>query len=152
MKLDPAVVELLRLDPERATVSSAGGGGCSSASTSKITCKLSDGTEKNFFMKTGKGEEAEVMFAGMTQRPFFAYTNDCARRTRVAQSHPRRRAFPLSSVIRPRPLLLPVFNLVPRDRLLEPRLTFCAQVVWALIGGQAREASHDARSHARRPR
>ncbi|KAF2438863.1 Ketosamine-3-kinase [Karstenula rhodostoma CBS 690.94] len=64
MKLDPAVVELLRLDPEHTTVSSAGGGGCSSASTSKITSKFRDGTEKSFFMKTGKGEDAEVMFAG----------------------------------------------------------------------------------------
>ncbi|KAF2790388.1 Ketosamine-3-kinase [Melanomma pulvis-pyrius CBS 109.77] len=64
MKLDPAVIKLLNLDPETTTVSSAGGGGCSSASTSKITSKLVDGTEKCFFMKTGKGKEAEVMFAG----------------------------------------------------------------------------------------
>jgi fructosamine-3-kinase len=64
MKLDPAVVELLKLDPEKTTVSSAGGGGCSSASTSKITSKLSDGAEKYFFMKTGSGSDAEVMFRG----------------------------------------------------------------------------------------
>ena len=64
MKLDDAVVELLQLDPEHTSVSSAGGGGCSSASTSKITCRLSDGSEKHFFMKTGKGGDAEVMFAG----------------------------------------------------------------------------------------
>lgn len=64
MKLDPAVVELLRLDPENTTVSSAGGGGCSSASTSKITSQLSDSTVKSFFMKTGEGEDAEVMFSG----------------------------------------------------------------------------------------
>lgn len=63
MRPDPAVTELLRLDPEQTTVSSAGGGS-SFASTSKITTKLSDGTEKSFFMKTGKGEDAEVMFAG----------------------------------------------------------------------------------------
>jgi hypothetical protein len=115
MKLDPAVAELLRVDSEHATVSSAGGGGCSSASTAKITCKLSDGTEKSFFMKTGKGEDAEVMFAGTTQLPFFACTDDCARRTRVTQSHPRCRALPLSPVVRPRPLLLSVFDLVPCD-------------------------------------
>jgi protein-ribulosamine 3-kinase len=65
MKLDPAVIQLLNLDAESTTVSSAGGGGCSSASTSKITSKLSDGTEKLFFMKTGRGEEAEVMFKGV---------------------------------------------------------------------------------------
>ncbi|KAF2704027.1 Ketosamine-3-kinase [Pleomassaria siparia CBS 279.74] len=64
MKVDPAIIELLGLDAENTTVSSAGGGGCSSASTSKITCKLKDGTEKHFFMKTAKGREAEVMFEG----------------------------------------------------------------------------------------
>lgn len=65
MKLDPAVIKLLNLDPENTSVSSAGGGGCSSASTSKITSKLSDGTEKCFFMKTGRGEDAEIMFEGV---------------------------------------------------------------------------------------
>jgi hypothetical protein len=64
MKLDPALVKLLQLDPENTTVSSAGGGGCSSASTSKITSKDQDGREKTFFMKTGKGKEAAVMFEG----------------------------------------------------------------------------------------
>ncbi|KAF2642947.1 Ketosamine-3-kinase [Massarina eburnea CBS 473.64] len=64
MKLDTAVIKLLNLDPESTTVSSAGGGGCSSASTSKIISRLSDGTEKCFFMKTGKGEDADVMFKG----------------------------------------------------------------------------------------
>ncbi|PSN70508.1 Ketosamine-3-kinase [Corynespora cassiicola Philippines] len=64
MKLDPEVIKLLKLDPENTTVSSAGGGGCSSASTSKITSKLEDGTEKLFFMKTGRGKDAETMFEG----------------------------------------------------------------------------------------
>lgn len=68
MKLDPAVIGLLGLDPEHSTVSSAGGGGCSSASTSKITAKLSDGTQKSFFMKTGRGEDAEVMFEGIANQ------------------------------------------------------------------------------------
>jgi len=36
----------------------------SSASTAKITSTLADGTEKLYFMKTGKGHEAETMFAG----------------------------------------------------------------------------------------
>jgi hypothetical protein len=66
MKLDSALVKLLQLDPENTTVSSAGGGGCSSASTSKITSKDQDGREKTFFMKTGKGKEAAVMFEGST--------------------------------------------------------------------------------------
>jgi protein-ribulosamine 3-kinase len=65
MKLDPAVAKLLDLDSATTTVSSAGGGGCSSASTSKIVSKLQDGTEKVFFMKTGSGEDAKVMFEGM---------------------------------------------------------------------------------------
>jgi hypothetical protein len=64
MKLDAAVIEVLKLDPENTTVSSGGGFGCSSASTSKITTKLSDGSEKLFFMKTGRGKDAAIMFKG----------------------------------------------------------------------------------------
>ncbi|KAH7381527.1 Fructosamine/Ketosamine-3-kinase [Pyrenochaeta sp. MPI-SDFR-AT-0127] len=64
MKLDPAVAALLRLDPEKTKVSSAGGGGCSSASTLKVESKLQDGTEQIYFMKTGSGKDAEVMFTG----------------------------------------------------------------------------------------
>jgi len=64
MEVDSAIIELLDLDPENTTISSAGGGGCSSASTSKITSKLADGTQKCFFMKTGKGKDAKVMFEG----------------------------------------------------------------------------------------
>lgn len=64
MKVDPAIIKLLNLNPENTTVFSAGGGGCSSASTLKITSKSTDGTEQCFFMKTGKGKEAEVMFEG----------------------------------------------------------------------------------------
>jgi len=64
MKLDPTVIELLGLDPESTTVSSAGGGGCSSASTSKITSKLGDGNDKWYFMKTGQGCDAEIMLKG----------------------------------------------------------------------------------------
>jgi protein-ribulosamine 3-kinase len=64
MKLDSTVVKLLGLESATTTVSSAGGGGCSSASTLKIVSKLEDGTKKTFFMKTGTGEEARVMFEG----------------------------------------------------------------------------------------
>lgn len=64
MKLDPAVAKLLNLDLDSTTVSSAGGGGCSSASTAKITTTTPDGEEKKFFMKTGSGKDAEVMFEG----------------------------------------------------------------------------------------
>ncbi|KAF2856454.1 Ketosamine-3-kinase [Plenodomus tracheiphilus IPT5] len=64
MKLDPAIVKLLGVNPDTTTISPAGGGGCSSASTSKIVSRLDDGSEKAFFMKTGSGEESEVMFRG----------------------------------------------------------------------------------------
>lgn len=64
MKLDSAVVKVLALDPSNTTVSSHGGGGMSSASTSRISAKLPDGSTKEYFMKTGSGKEAEVMFEG----------------------------------------------------------------------------------------
>jgi protein-ribulosamine 3-kinase len=64
MKLDPAVLKLLQLDADSTSVSSAGGGGCSSASTSKIVSQLSNGEKKAFFMKTGSGRSAEIMFEG----------------------------------------------------------------------------------------
>jgi hypothetical protein len=67
MKLDTAVIKLLGIDPETTSLSSAGGGGCSSASTSKIVSKTEDGVEQSFFMKTGAGKDAEVMFAGISQ-------------------------------------------------------------------------------------
>lgn len=63
--LDPAVAKIIGVDPQDAIVSSAGGGGCSSASTYKIASCLQDGTEKVYFMKTGNGREAEVMFEGL---------------------------------------------------------------------------------------
>lgn len=64
MQLDQAVIELLKLDTSCTSVSSAGGGGCSSASTSKITTQLPDGSTKEFFMKTGHGADAKIMFEG----------------------------------------------------------------------------------------
>ncbi|TID16948.1 gb [Venturia nashicola] len=64
MRLDSAVAAVLKVDIAKTTVSSAGGGGCSSASTAKITTTLPDGKEKKFFMKTGHGRDAEVMFEG----------------------------------------------------------------------------------------
>lgn len=64
MKVDSAVAQLLALDSSNTTISSAGGGGMSSASASKITTKLGDGSSKTYFMKTGSGQDAEVMFEG----------------------------------------------------------------------------------------
>lgn len=62
MKIDSAVIKALSLDSTKTTVARHGGSGFSI--TAKITTTLEDGTEKNFFMKTGKGKDAEVMFAG----------------------------------------------------------------------------------------
>jgi protein-ribulosamine 3-kinase len=62
MTIDSAVAKLLSLDPKETTISSAGS---SFASTSKITTKLSDGTERQYFMKMGSGKEASVMFEGI---------------------------------------------------------------------------------------
>lgn len=64
MKVDPAIVKLLSLDPEKTSVSSAGGGS-TFASTSKIVSQGDDGSEKAYFMKTGTGKESEIMFAGV---------------------------------------------------------------------------------------
>lgn len=62
MKIDSAVIKALSLEPAKTTVARHGGSGFST--TAKITTMLEDGTEKHFFMKTGKGKDAEVMFAG----------------------------------------------------------------------------------------
>ena len=62
MKVDSAVLQALRLDPAKTTVASHGGSGFTS--TTKICGVLQDGTQKQFFMKTGQGNDAEVMFAG----------------------------------------------------------------------------------------
>lgn len=64
MKLDPAVLDLLNLDKTSTSISAAGGGGCSSASTYKIKSKR-EGTDVLFFMKTGEGDDAKVMFQGI---------------------------------------------------------------------------------------
>lgn len=65
MQLDEAVLTLLKLTPEVTSVSSAGGGGCSSASTSKIVTKDENGDPKYYFMKSGSGKDAEIMFEGL---------------------------------------------------------------------------------------
>lgn len=65
MKLDKSVIKLLRLDPEVTSVTSAGGGGCSSASTSKITSKDDSGKARLYFMKSGTGKDAKIMFEGL---------------------------------------------------------------------------------------
>lgn len=62
MKLDSAIIKALSLDPAKTSVASHGGSGFTS--TAKISTTLKDGTERQYFMKTGKGKDAEVMFRG----------------------------------------------------------------------------------------
>ena len=61
-KLDPAITKALCLDAPSTTIASHGGSGF--ASTFKITSTV-DGKEKLFFIKTGKGKDSEIMFAGI---------------------------------------------------------------------------------------
>lgn len=62
--LDEAVVKLLGINAKRAHVSSAGGGGCSAARTSKLTTTLDNGETQEFFIKSSQAQTAEVMFRG----------------------------------------------------------------------------------------
>ncbi|KAI0163078.1 fructosamine kinase [Pestalotiopsis sp. NC0098] len=60
-KVDSAILEALGLDPEVTKIGSHGGSGF--ASTFKISSTV-DGEEKNYFVKTGSGPDAELMFKG----------------------------------------------------------------------------------------
>ncbi|KAL1866425.1 hypothetical protein VTK73DRAFT_4730 [Phialemonium thermophilum] len=59
--VDPAITESLGLDPASTRIASHGGSGFSS--TFKLT-SVEDGREANYFVKTGTGSDAEVMFRG----------------------------------------------------------------------------------------
>ena len=62
MKLDTAIIRSLSLEASKSTIVSHGGSGFTT--TAKITTTFDDGTQRQFFLKTGQGEDAEVMFAG----------------------------------------------------------------------------------------
>ena len=62
MKLDPAILRSISLNPSSTHVAAHGGSGFSS--TAKITARIADGTEKHYFMKTGRGKDAALMFEG----------------------------------------------------------------------------------------
>ncbi|KAL8792664.1 MAG: hypothetical protein Q9195_004724 [Heterodermia aff. obscurata] len=62
MKIDPAILRALSLSSSNTTLSSHGGSGFTS--TGKIETALSDDSKKSFFLKTGKGRDSAVMFAG----------------------------------------------------------------------------------------
>ncbi|RYP19836.1 hypothetical protein DL765_003090 [Monosporascus sp. GIB2] len=59
--VDPAITEALCLDPSVTKIASHGGSGF--ASTFKLSSTV-DGKDRNFFVKTGTGSDAEVMFRG----------------------------------------------------------------------------------------
>lgn len=61
-KVDPAIIEALGLDPACSSIASHGGSGF--ASTFKISTTV-DGKPVNYFVKTGPGKEAEIMFRGI---------------------------------------------------------------------------------------
>jgi len=63
-QVDPAIIALLNLDPAQSSVSNGSGFGMSQTKTSKISIRLSDGSTRQYFIKSGKGEDAKVMFAG----------------------------------------------------------------------------------------
>jgi protein-ribulosamine 3-kinase len=60
--VDPALLDALSLDPANTVISSHGGSGF--ASTFKLS-STKDGKRVNFFVKTGTGKDAEVMFRGV---------------------------------------------------------------------------------------
>ncbi|KAF4462030.1 serine threonine kinase [Fusarium albosuccineum] len=60
-KVDPAILEALGLDSDNSSIASHGGSGF--ASTFKISTTV-DGKPASYFVKTGTGKEAEVMFRG----------------------------------------------------------------------------------------
>lgn len=59
--VDPAILDALGLDPANTKIVTHGGSGFSS--TFKLS-SIKDGQEINYFVKTGTGKDAEVMFRG----------------------------------------------------------------------------------------
>jgi hypothetical protein len=60
-KVDTAILKALGLDASKTHITSHGGSGF--ASTFRLSSTL-DGEEVNYFVKTGTGDDAEVMFRG----------------------------------------------------------------------------------------
>lgn len=59
--VDPAIIEALSLNPHTTKLTSHGGSGF--ASTFKLSSTV-NGKDINYFVKTGTGPEAELMFQG----------------------------------------------------------------------------------------
>lgn len=62
MKLDSAIIRALSLNPSSTRTALQNDSGFST--TAKITTTSVDGSEKHYFMKTGPGKEAAIMFEG----------------------------------------------------------------------------------------
>ena len=62
MQLDSAIARVLALETSKTSVKTHGGSGFST--TAKIVSKLEDGSAKAYFLKMGRGRDAEVMFSG----------------------------------------------------------------------------------------
>ena len=60
--VDSAIVRALGLDAEASRLAAHGGSGF--ASTFKLTTSRADGSPASYFVKTGTGRDAEVMFRG----------------------------------------------------------------------------------------
>ncbi len=65
-RVDPAIVEALGLDPSNTKIHTHGGSGFTS--TFKLSAKI-EGKEVNYFVKTGTGRDAEIMFRGPQPTP-----------------------------------------------------------------------------------
>lgn len=80
LELDPAILKVLSLEASNTTLTAHGGSGF--AFTGKVTSVV-DGKERLFFVKTGKGKECGVMFAGRSRSDFnvlsvsFRYSCPC---------------------------------------------------------------------------
>ena len=76
--VDSAILEALGLDPSITKIATHGGSGF--ASTFKLSSTV-DGKVKNYFVKTGSGKDAGVMFKGkfteMHHGPFIHYGLIC---------------------------------------------------------------------------
>lgn len=62
MKLASSVIRDLSLDPDTTTVAAHGSSGFNAIA--KISTTFEDGTQREFFMKTASGKDAEIMFRG----------------------------------------------------------------------------------------
>lgn len=64
MELDPNVATTIGFDRKNTKLYSLCEGGCSFAATFRIVARCADGGKKTYFMKTGHGSKAKVMFEG----------------------------------------------------------------------------------------